>query len=154
MPDEEYDVTHLAGLIALVGLPFSKKKNALFGPWHVATILSNMMRNGVCANVAIASIWAEFGKDPHKEIKHKGKRKTRFPTDQWLFRLFGAISPEEMEERCDLMLNAQMKIMRGAGMMTEAVVDIVDVHNVPHYGSRLLVLYKEPAIAPPTLPDR
>ena len=95
-----------------------------------------MMRNGVCANAAIASIWAELGKYPHKEIKHKSKRKTRFLTDQWLFRLFGTISPEEMEERCDLMLDAQMKIMRGAGMMAEAVVDIVDIHNVPHYGKK------------------
>ena len=136
MPTEEFDVTHLAGLVALVGLPFSTKRNALFGPWHVAAILASMVRNAVCANAAIASIWAEFSKDPHGEIKQKGRRKTRFPTDQWLFRLFGAISPEEMEERCGLMLDAQMRIIRGAGIMTEAVIDIVDIHNVPHYGKK------------------
>ena len=136
MPTKEIDVMHLAGLIALIGLPFSKSKNALFGPYHVAAILAHMVRNGVCANAAIASFWAEAGKDPHKEIKRRDRRKVRFPTDQWLFRLFGSISPEEMEERCDLMLDAQMKIMRGAGIMNDAVIDIVDVHNVPHYGKK------------------
>ena len=136
MPTKEIDVMHLAGLIALIGLPFSKSKNALFGPYHVAAILAHMVRNGVCANAAIASFWAEAGKDPHKEIKRRDRRKVRFPTDQWLFRLFGSISPEEMEERCDLMLDAQMKIIRGAGIMNDAVIDIVDVHNVPHYGKK------------------
>ena len=134
MPDREIDEEDLAGLIALVGLPFSKKRNALFGAFHVATILVYMVRNGICANAAIAAFWADAGRDPHREIKSRSRSKIRFPTDQWLFRLFGQQSPEELEERCDLMLDAQMKVARGAGIMREAVIDIVDVHNVAHYG--------------------
>lgn len=134
MPDGELDESYIASLVALVGLPFSRKRNALFGPFHVATILAYMVRNRVCANAAIAAFWADVDLDPRKEKKSGGKRKVRLPTDQWLFRLLGAISPDEMEERCDLMLDAQMRIARGAGIMRDAVVDIVDVHNVAHYG--------------------
>lgn len=134
MPTEEIDEVHIASLIALVGLPFSKKRNALFGPFHVAAIIAYMVRNNICANAAIAAIWADMRKDPRKEIKLKSKRKVRFPTDQWLFRLFGSMSPEEIEERCDLMLDAQMRVARGAGMMNEAVIDIIDIHNIQHYG--------------------
>ena len=134
MPDSEVDEVQMASLITIMGLAFSKHKNALFGAFHLAAIVAFMVRNGMCANGAIAAFWADIGLDPKKEIKKKSRNKVRFPTDQWVFRLFGSMSPEEIEERCDLMLDAQMKVARGAGIMTEAVIDIIDVHNIAHYG--------------------
>lgn len=125
-----------AALIAIACLPFSKEKNAIFGAFHMATIVAYMLRHGMCANAAIAAFWADIRIDPKVEIKKKDKKKIRFPTDQWLFKLLGSISPEEMEERCDLMLDAQMNVLRDAGVMREVVIDIIDIHNIAHYGGR------------------
>lgn len=134
MPTDEVDEVQIASFITIAGIAFSKYKNALFGAVHLAAIVAYMVRNNMCANAAIAAFWADIGLDPKKEIKKKSKDKVRFPTDQWLFRLFGSMSPEQLEERCDLMLDAQMKVARGAGIMTEAVIDIIDIHNIAHYG--------------------
>lgn len=134
MPTDEADEVQIASFITIAGIPFSKYRNALFGAVHLAAIVAYMVRNNMCANAAIAAFWADIGLDPKKEIKKKSKNKVRFPTDQWVFRLFGSMSPEQLEERCDLMLDAQMKVARGAGIMTEAVIDIIDIHNIAHYG--------------------
>lgn len=134
MPSEELDEAQVASFVTVAGIAFSNHKNALFGAVHLAAIIVYMVRNNMCANAAIAAFWADVGLDPKKEIKKKSKDKVRFPTDQWVFRLFGSMSPEQLEERCDLMLDAQMKVARGAAIMTEAVIDIIDVHNIAHYG--------------------
>ena len=136
MPNMETARDHFTAYIDAGNFPFSKSKNRIFGPFQLAAILAYMILYSVCANTAIAAFWADAGIDPKKEIKRKSKRKVRFPTDQWLFKLLGSISPEEMEERCDLMLDAQMRVIRDASMMKDIVIDIIDVHNIAHYGKK------------------
>ena len=134
MPDGEAGEVQVAGLITVMGLAFSKHKNALFGAFHLAVAVAYMVRSEMCANGAIGAFWADVGLDIKKEIKKKSRNRVGFPTDQWVFRLFGSTSPEEIGKRCDLMLDAQMKVASGAGIMTEAVIDTIDAHNMAHYG--------------------
>ena len=129
MPNGEVDEAHIASVITAAGIAFSNHRNALFGAVHLAAIIVYMVRNSMCANAAIAAFWADAGLDPKKEIKKKSKNKVRFPTDQWLF---GSMSPGQIEERCDLMLDVRMRVARGAGIMAGAVIDIIDVHNIAH----------------------
>ena len=119
-----------ASLLSGLGIKFSTKHNAKYGPSDMYRMLLSMC----CGSKESATAEGQY-----RESKIKGN--IRLPTRSWLFNHIRTVRHDFMLTRCQKMIQRSVKRAKRHGMLRQAVNVAIDEHDIPFHAKCMNMLY-------------